>query len=775
MVPVFALAGCLLFSAGVTAQSVDPELFPSAIEPRPATPPPLSLAEREIVPPLAVLDMAMDATPVELAEIAAWNRERRVPLKNGFSRPLPAPRVVTLDPATFEPRLQAPTTSIEIGGGLASLAATGDLIWGAEVDLPSGSLLWVYNDEDERVGPIDVQQLLFGSELWTPSVAGSTIRLELLLPADELATDASLVIDRVLEIFPLAKNGAPQTGLSITETAAACLIDAQCVGSSTFGPIENVQRAIGFLVFVDGGSSFQCSGALLTDTDNQSTIPYLLTANHCIPKQSVASTLDAFFDYYTNSCDGSVPSLGSRPRSSGSTLLATGKVSSSTDFTLLRLDSLPANRFLLGWNASSSAISSGKPLYRISHPDGMVQQYSQTRVHTSSPICETDGGSPLSRSRFIYSSVEVGDTEGGSSGAVVMLGNGKVVGQLLGSCGDGGTCNPSVDKVDGAFSKTWDQVKDFLDPATYTLTVNKTGNGMGTVTSTPAGINCGSTCSSDYTDGTQVELIASPTSGSSFAGWSGACNASGEVTMTSNKTCTATFSRPVLTVTKIGTGNGTVTSVPVGISCGSTCSAAFDLGSTVELFATPATDSAFDGWSGHADCSDGLVSLTVDKTCTASFRLLPTYTLAVSTDGTGAGIVRSVPGPIHCGATCEATFIEGTPVRLLAVPGTGSQLDGWSGDPDCTDGLLTMVADRTCIGTFVPCTIDAEVLVPAQTVTDTQLFQACNVLTVGGGGFVIADGGEVTLRAGNSVVVPSDFVVETGGRLGVVIGPPLPD
>ena len=86
-----------------------------------------------------------------------------------------------------------------------------------------------------------------------------------------------------------------------------------------------------------------------------------------------------------------------------------------------------------------------------------------------------------------------------------------------------------------------------------------------------------------------------------------------------------------------------------------------------------------------------------------------------------------------------------------------------------------MVADRTCTGTFVPCTIDSEVLVPAQTVTDTQLFQACNVLTVEDGGFVIAAGGEVTLRAGNSVVLPSDFVVETGGRLTVVIGPPLPD
>ncbi|MGB5817671.1 MAG: hypothetical protein WBI27_20975, partial [Thermoanaerobaculia bacterium] len=619
------------------------------------------------------------------------------------------------------------------------------------------------------------QQLLSGSELWTPSVAGPTIRLEILLPADELATAGSFGIDRVLEIFPLGESGAPLTGITVDETGAACLVDAQCVGSGTFGPIENVQHAIAMLIFVEGGSGFQCSGGLLTDTDNQSTIPYLLTANHCISKQPVASTVDAFFDYYRSSCTGSVPNLSSLPRSNGSTLLATGNETSSSDFTLLRLDSLPSNRFLLGWDASSSAVSNGKVLHRISHPTGMVQHYSRYRVDTSSPICATQGGTPLTRSRFIYSSPEVGDTLGGSSGSVVLLGNGKVVGQLLGGCGEGGDCDPNVDAVDGAFFKTWDKVKQYLDPAKYTLTVNKTGNGSGTVTSIPSGINCGSTCSSKYTDGTEVQLTATPASGSTFTGWSGDCSVDGEAVMTSNRTCTASFVRPVLTAIRTGTGNGSVTSVPLGINCGSICSAGFDLGMMVELLATPAADSVFDGWSGDPDCSDGMVTMTGDKTCTASFRLLPTYTLIVSTDGAGAGTVGSDPGDIDCGGVCEDTFVEGRAVRLLANPELGSQLGGWSGDADCTDGLLTMVDDRTCTGTFVPCTIDSGVLVPAQTVTDTQIFQACNVLTVEDGGFVVADGGDVTLRAGNSVVVPSDFVVETGGRLTVVIGPPLPD
>lgn len=56
----------------------------------------------------------------------------------------------------------------------------------------------------------------------------------------------------------------------------------------------------------------------------------------------------------------------------------------------------------------------------------------------------------------------------------------------------------------------------------YSLSVTKSGSG--TVTSTPAGINCGSACSASYASGTSVQLTASAASGYSFSGWSGACS-----------------------------------------------------------------------------------------------------------------------------------------------------------------------------------------------------------------------------------------------------------
>ena len=165
---------------------------------------------------------------------------------------------------------------------------------------------------------------------------------------------------------------------------------------------------------------------------------------------------------------------------------------------------------------------------------------------------------------------------------------------------------------------------------TYTLTVTKSGTGSGTVTSDPSGISCGSDCSEAYNQGSAVTLTASPSSGTIFGGWGGDCsscgtNATCQIIMNSDKTCSAVFDTSAgqytLTVTRSGTGTGTVTSSPEGISCGSDCSEAYSAGTTVTLTATPDTGSVFSGWSG--DCSGSALTTTVtmdgDKTCTATF------------------------------------------------------------------------------------------------------------------------------------------------------------
>jgi large repetitive protein len=82
--------------------------------------------------------------------------------------------------------------------------------------------------------------------------------------------------------------------------------------------------------------------------------------------------------------------------------------------------------------------------------------------------------------------------------------------------------------------------------SSVTLQLAKAGTGTGTVTSSPSGISCGSTCSKSYSSGTVVTLTATPSSGSTFAGWSGGgCSGTGscKVTLSSSIKVTATFNK----------------------------------------------------------------------------------------------------------------------------------------------------------------------------------------------------------------------------------------
>lgn len=92
-----------------------------------------------------------------------------------------------------------------------------------------------------------------------------------------------------------------------------------------------------------------------------------------------------------------------------------------------------------------------------------------------------------------------------------------------------------------------------------TLNVTLAGTGAGTVTSSPAGIDCGTDCEEAYPTGTGVTLTAVPEADSTFRGWSGDAGCTGgTVTMTTDVSCTATFSTsfPWIMFNNILTGRG---------------------------------------------------------------------------------------------------------------------------------------------------------------------------------------------------------------------------
>lgn len=75
-------------------------------------------------------------------------------------------------------------------------------------------------------------------------------------------------------------------------------------------------------------------------------------------------------------------------------------------------------------------------------------------------------------------------------------------------------------------------------------------------------------------------------------------------------------------------------------------------------------------------------------------------TLSVDTAGHGGGAVLSTPPGIDCEIDCEEGYAQGTQVTLTPTPATGSNFIGWTGDPDCADGIVTMQGARSCVALF---------------------------------------------------------------------------
>jgi hypothetical protein len=180
-----------------------------------------------------------------------------------------------------------------------------------------------------------------------------------------------------------------------------------------------------------------------------------------------------------------------------------------------------------------------------------------------------------------------------------------------GACSGSGGCTVTMNAAE-AVTATFVQ--------SVALSVSVTGSGS--VTSSPMGINCPSTCSANFVPPTQVTLTATPANGWGFSGWGGACSGVGNcvVTMNAAQSVTATFAQTQYTLNVSVAGNGTVTSSPVGISCPSVCTMNYASGTSVMLTATPAGGASFNGWggacTGNGSC---LVTMNSIESVTAMF------------------------------------------------------------------------------------------------------------------------------------------------------------
>ncbi|MCP4541231.1 MAG: hypothetical protein GY832_29210 [Chloroflexi bacterium] len=381
-----------------------------------------------------------------------------------------------------------------------------------------------------------------------------------------------------------------------------------------------------------------------------------------------------------------------------------------------------------GW--SGDATGSTPPPLLMDRPRVVTATFSQIPTYTLTVDTAGDGSGSVD--------LDPGGPIYDEGTVVTMTANAAHGSYFAGWTGDVESAN-STETITMDSDKVVTATFSVTPPVTYSLTIDVLGSG--TVTPTAGTHN--------YISGTIVSLAAAADSGWTFNGWSGdagGSNPTTTVTMTGNRSITATFTQDeyVLDVRVSPVGGGTVMSDPV--------QSTYHYGQVVALTAAATEGWQFDDWSGDATGTTTTVSLLMDShrvvTATFSQTPTPTYTLTINTAGDGSGIAAADPN--------QTIFDHGDVVTLTATPDTDSDFVGWTGDVVTTTTPITllMTADTSLTATFDLLTL------------------TLSLTTAGdGSGTVMADPNQTVFNYGSVVTVTampdtgSDFVGWTGNMV----------
>ncbi|MBF0339084.1 MAG: DUF1566 domain-containing protein [Nitrospirae bacterium] len=250
------------------------------------------------------------------------------------------------------------------------------------------------------------------------------------------------------------------------------------------------------------------------------------------------------------------------------------------------------------------------------------------------------------------------------------------------------------DGVEAAYDKTYNNsawaVRGGYTGSVYNLNVSVSGTGSGTVTSSPSGISCGSSCSALFTKDSSVTLTATASDNSTFTGWGGDCSGTSStcpLTMSAAKTVTATFTKscnyaisPTSKTFTLSAGSDNVT---VTATSGCTWTAISGAGWITVT-------------SGSSGSGNGTVGYSVTANTDAAQRIgtitIATKTFTVTQDGTGCSYTLtptskqftsgagtdSVSVTTSAGCTWSATSNDSWITVTSGSSGSGSGSVGYS-------------------------------------------------------------------------------------------------
>lgn len=209
----------------------------------------------------------------------------------------------------------------------------------------------------------------------------------------------------------------------------------------------------------------------------------------------------------------------------------------------------------------------------------------------------------------------------------------------------------------------------------YPLTVSLFGNGRGSVSSTPAGISCGTTCSRRFGSGASVTLRATPASGYQFAGWTGACSGSSNtctLAMNQARTVFATFRIPIRILSngtaKTGLSASTIPLMySLNVPAGATNLNFQISGGTgdADLYVRRGTEPS----SSVYDCRP--YQYGNNESCAFAAPVAGTYYAMLSADPSFSGV--TLRGSYTTGPNGGPALANGTPVTGLSAPTGGAR------------------------------------------------------------------------------------------------------
>lgn len=360
------------------------------------------------------------------------------------------------------------------------------------VALPDGARLFVYSakNPDEFYGSDQSLRSDGESTFWTPPISGNEVVVEYFIPTSGALAQSNrspFQITEVSHIFRYPRDGANRLNKSVN-VAGGCEVDVSLEWSET-------GKSVGLLQFTLPDGEFACTGTALNTTNN-SGIPYVLTAHHCIDTAQAARTVVGYWLYDKPTENGEPPLTRTY---NGGWLMATGEAG---DFTLLRLSAsrLPDGVRFSGWTTEMPTAST--PVAGIHHPRADYKRIAFG--HTVNATCPRQFFGGLC-DNFLKTSWQTGITEPGSSGSGLWVGNAsdpKLVGTLTG--GSSACNNPTGTDYYARFDLAFQAISYYLTGQGCAYQLSQTdqaaeaSGGSGNVTVTPMeGSNCAWTAASN--------------------------------------------------------------------------------------------------------------------------------------------------------------------------------------------------------------------------------------------------------------------------------------